>query len=310
MKDNKIDGYKVSSSTVVYTITEVKDDDDDISGYEVKISKGQTALKGIDDSKLLAYEDGSTVVSYAFTWEDAKSTDVQYGIIDKKSVEVGTRETSLKIDGTKYVADEDSKVKVSDDDEGKIVAFTENEDGIMIKKVYSVRDMKAIADNGRITLDKVDSRMFTVNGQKVDLDDDTFEDITFVVVDYDSDDEEFTSLSTYTSDKVSLDDDYIYVASIGELKDVAFVFKGYEYPEEPTTEEFTVKFMNGGVQVGEDQKVKKDEKPTLPEDPTTEDDSQEFKGWKVEGAEDSTATKDLPAIIKDTTFVAVFGAKA
>lgn len=152
MKDNKIDGYKVSSSTVVYTITEVKDDDD-ISGYEVKISKGQTALKGIDDSKLLAYEDGSTVVSYAFTWEDAKSTDVQYSIIDKKSVEVGTKETSLKIDGTKYVVDEDSKVKVSDDDEGKIVTFTENEDGIMIKKVYSVRDMKAIADNGRITLD-------------------------------------------------------------------------------------------------------------------------------------------------------------
>ena len=107
-----------------------------------------------------------------------------------------------------------------------------------------------------------------------------------------------------------MDNDYIYVASIDGLKDVAFVFKGYEYPEEPTTEEFTVKFMNGGVQVGEDQKVKKDEKPTLPEDPTVEDDSQEFKGWKVEGAEDSTATKDLPAITKDTTFVAVFGAKA
>lgn len=175
----------------------------------------------------------------------------------------------------------------------------------MIKKVYSVTDMKAIADNGRITLDKVDSRMFTANGQKVDLDDDTFEDITFSVVDYDFDDEEFTSLSTYTSDKVSLDDDYIYVASIDGLKDVAFVFKGYEYPKE-----FTVKFMNGDVQVGEDKKVKKDEKPTLPEDPTVEDDSQEFKGWKVEGAEDSTATKDLPAITKDTTFVAVFGAKA
>ncbi len=226
LADNYIGNYKVSNSTTVYTITAVEDEEEDVVGYEVEITKGQSALKGIEKT-LLAHKGSSKAAAYAFVWEDAKNTDVEYGIIDE--VQAGVKTKQVTIDGNTYVVDDDNGTPLTNDAEGSVIAFVENDDGITVKKLYTVDDMKNDKTN-RIALDEDDSRMFTYGEEKVDLDDDEFEDTTFVVITYDMDDEEFTSVDVRTATNVSVDNGYIYDES-AELGDVVYIIKGYDFGE-------------------------------------------------------------------------------
>ena len=226
LADNYIGDYKISNSTTVYTITAVEDEEEDVVGYEVEITKGQSALKGIEKT-LLAHKGSSKAAAYAFVWEDAKNTDVEYGIIDE--VQAGVKTKQVTIDGNTYVVDDDNGTPLTNDAEGSVIAFVENDDGITVKKLYTVDDMKNDKTN-RIDLDEDDSRMFTYGEEKVDLDDDEFEDTTFVVITYDMDDEEFTSVDVRTATNVSVDNGYIYDES-AELGDVVYIIKGYDFGE-------------------------------------------------------------------------------
>ena len=315
LADNYIGDYKVSNSTTVYTITAVEDEDDDVVGYEVEITKGQSALKGIEET-LIAHKAGSKVAAYGFVWEDAKNTDVEYGIIDDKGVQSGKKTQQVKIDGKTYVIDEDEEKTLTKADEGKVIAFVENDDGITIKRLYSVEDMNKVLAN-RIVLDEDDSRMFTYGETEVDLDDDKFEDTTFVVISYDMDDEEFTAVDVRTAANVSVDDDYIYDDSITEIKDVVFIIKGYEFEDKTTDDttgddttktEYTVIFKNASKEL---KNVKIEEGKTAEEEAKVlEAEIENFKGWAttetVDDAENYTTPADFwTTITEDTTYYAI-----
>ena len=322
LNDNYIGDYKVSSSTKVYTITEVKDDDKDIVGYEVEITTGQDALKGIDKEKLLAHKDGSTIVSYAFVWETAKNTNVEYGIIAEDGVNSGVKENKVTIlsssaSETPYVIDEDETTKLTKADEGKVIAFIDNGDSITIEALYTVEQAKALAAEGRIVLDEIDSSTIYVgsNKTKVDFDTKNFEDIKFVLVEYDPDKDEFTYVKAYTDrDEFTseLDDDYIYDDSMMNDLDAIFVIKGYVYDDttvdEPEVVTYKVKFMNGETAVEDEQKVKKGDKATAPAAQTKPDDDKyayTFAGWAL--TQDGEAVEvDKKEITEDTTFYAVY----
>ena len=318
LNDNYIGEYKVSSSTKVYTITEVKDDDKDIVGYEVEITTGQDALKGIDKAKLLAHKDGSTIVSYAFVWETAKNTNVEYGIIAEDGVKSGVQESKVTIDETTYVIDEDETTKLTKADEGKVIAFIDNGDSITIEALYTVEQAKELAAEGRIVLDEIDSNTIYVgsNKTKVDFDTKNFEDIKFVLVEYDPDKDEFTDVKAYTDkDEFTseLDDDYIYDDSMMNDLDAIFVIKGYVYDDttvdEPTVVTYKVKFEVEGTVIDSGD-VEEGKTATAPADPTKADNDTHtytFAGWTVESG-DSQEKVDVTTykITKDTTFKASF----
>ena len=305
LADNYIGDYKVSNSTTVYTITAVEDEDDDVVGYEVEITKGQSALKGIEET-LIAHKANSKVAAYGFVWEDAKNTDVEYGIIDDKGVQSGKKTQQVKIDGKTYVIDEDEEKTLTKADEGKVIAFVENDDGITIKRLYSVEDMNKVLAN-RIVLDEDDSRMFTYGETKVDLDDDKFEDTTFVVISYDMDDEEFTAVDVYTAANVSVDDDYIYDDSITEIKDVVFIIKGYEFEDKTEVKKYTIKFLDDNDEVLDTVEIEEGEVPTTTKVPTrAEDDTHTytFDGWAT--TKNGDKLTELPAATEDATYYPVF----
>ena len=311
LADNYIGDYKISNSTTVYTITAVEDEDEDVIGYKVEITKGQSALKGIEET-LLAHKANSKVAAYGFVWEDAKNTDVEYGIIDDKGVQSGIKTQQVKIDGKTYVIDEDEDKTLTKADEGKVIAFVENDDGITIKGLYSIEDMNAVLAN-RIVLDEYDSRMFTYAGTKVDLDDDKFEDTTFVVISYDdTDDEEFTAVDVRTAANVSVDDDYIYDDSITTktgIKDVVFIIKGYKFEDDTEVKKYTIKFLNEDDTELDSVEVEEGKVPATVKEPTkAEDDTNTytFDGWSAtKGGEKLT---ELPAATEDATYYPVVAA--
>lgn len=316
LDNNYIGNYKISNSTSVYTITAVEDEDDDIVGYEVEITKGQSALKGIENT-LLAHKDGSKVAAYGFVWEDAKSTDVEYGIIDEKGVQSGKKVREVTIDGKTYTIDEDETTELTKADEGKVIAFVENDDGITIKRLYSVDDMEAVLAN-RIKLDEEDtSRMFTFGDNpddSVDLDNEDLEDTTFVVITYDPDEEEFSSVDVRTADSVEVDDDYIYDNTITEIKDVIFIIKGYEFPKsetdpdtDPVVTKYTITFKDGNGEDLEVVEVVENEVPATTKVPTKAESDTEtytFDGWaKTEGGD---KLDTLPVATEDATYYPLF----
>ena len=320
LEDNYVGTYKISTSTTVYTITPVEDEDDDIVGYEVEITKGQSALKGIEES-VIAHKEGSKVASYAFVLEDAKNTDIEYGIIDEDGVQSGKKTQQVSIDGKVYTVDEDETRVLSTSDEGKVIAFIDDKDGIRIKDLYATSEVSVDAVTGRIVIDEEDSRIFKVSGDPVtisgDLDDDKYEDTTFVVINYDMDDDEFTSVDTYTAKDVSLDDDYIYVGARNGIKDTIFIVKGYEYDyvgndvEDPvvddTTTKYTIRFyvdekLFKTVTANENTTPRVDKPAKAAADDGT---TYKFLGWTTEDAPE-TVLDAIPVATEDANYYAKF----
>lgn len=202
---NYIGEVKVSSSTIVYTITPVEDEDNDeiTDHYEVKTSKGTDALKGVKYAVVAVDADDSfDRAAYVFVWDDAVS-DEQYGIVSKVTYSKGVYK--LTIDGKVYELDEDQEAPNA----GDLVAFVEKADGT-VKLNDATKADDLIADAKRV--EKVDSELFTMDDDS-QFDLDAFED------DIDSD---CTILFIEASEetKTSSDNDYRF-DSVEVLEDVS-----------------------------------------------------------------------------------------
>lgn len=162
--------HKVTSNTVVYTITPIKDSEDDeiIDSYEVTTSKGSAALKGVEKAFVaIDEEDSFEKAAYVFVWEEAKNTEKTFGIVEKYSYSNGKE--YLTIDGTKYEVDEDEVLP--EDIVGSLVAFVENDDVITVSLNYSIAELEAGYASGEVAVvSKVEDNLISTNVRPIDLD--------------------------------------------------------------------------------------------------------------------------------------------
>lgn len=166
------DGYFVSeegdfrpgSSTLVYTIKAVIEENDDneeeIVGIEVEVSKGADALEGVEAAiVILPVEDGvpGRIASHVFVTEDAKSTDLNFGVIEKITERTGR--SYLTISGERYEVDGEDVdgLKV-----GYGVSFRENEETIEIRDVVIPSDLD---DNACLMVADVDDGIVSLSDE-------------------------------------------------------------------------------------------------------------------------------------------------
>jgi len=158
------DKYKVTDSTVVYTVTPIEDEDDEtkIIGFEIEVSEGTEALEGVT-AGLIAYDTTSSSkrAKYVFVAEDAKSQDLYFGLVPEDAVRLVRGVEYVTIDGTEYEIDEDSEEFV----EGQLVAYTVNNDKAKLYAAYKTTDL-----DGAAIVTEIDDIFvtFTVSGDVAD----------------------------------------------------------------------------------------------------------------------------------------------
>lgn len=193
--EDYIDGkdHKVTSSTVVFTIKAIidenKDGDDEVVGIEVEVSEGKDALEGVNYAKYYvaqeendgSYEDKTKAISYIFVGENAKSTDLNFGLVEKLTTRKGV--DYITISGTKYELDEDGVQPAV----GELVSYRVDEDVAKVMEKLNVTDLD---DGAAITVTDVKDGVVYLsaayNGStSFDLDregvKEKFEDTTFVL---------------------------------------------------------------------------------------------------------------------------------
>ena len=227
--NNYIGAHKVTSSTIVYTITPVEDEDDEdvIDHYTVEVSKGTTELKGVEAAIVAVdNEDSFKKAAFVFVWEEAKNTEKTFGIVEKYSYTKGTE--YLTIDGTKYEVDEDQVG--AEGMVGKLVAFVENDDVIKISLAYGVDELA----KGAIVTDVEDRVIETTKGTfDLDVLEDKYEDykVLFATVTEDVEDDtyEFTDCEEikYSEIKVKKEDVIAETKADSDV-DVILIIRGYD----------------------------------------------------------------------------------
>jgi hypothetical protein len=231
--NNYIGGdYKVTSNTVVYTITPVKDEDDKdvIDHYEVESSKGAAALKGVEYAVVAVDEEDSFErAAYVFVWEEAKNTEKTFGIAELYSYSNG--KTYLTIDGTKYEVDEDSDLASV----GSLVAFVENDDTITISFEYTIDELEEGIEEGTVAVvTEVDDELIETTIRKIDLvkEEEDYEDhkVFFVTVTANEDNEyRFDTAEEITWSTISVkEDDILVETSAGAEIDAVVIIRGYD----------------------------------------------------------------------------------
>ena len=187
--DNYFVGYennKVGSSTVVYTIKAIieenEDGEDEVTGIEVEVSEGKDALEGVEYAKFVVAVDGegeeARVASYVFVGADAKSTDLNFGLVERFTKRAGI--DYITISGEKYELDEDSEVP----EIGDAVSFRVSEDVATIRDIMVETD---IDDSKVVMVEKVeDGVIYLSNDETLDTDrkatKDEYKDTLFVLV--------------------------------------------------------------------------------------------------------------------------------
>lgn len=210
---------KITSNTVVFTYTEILDEDDLGTGkYKLELSKGSKALEGVAaEDILLALEDETSVrASYAFVAGDPVSSDKNYGILEGYTSRLGVE--YVTISGVKYELDSTSE----EGEMGDAVIFTVNDNEAKITFVYAAEE---IANAAKVT--NVDGEIVELNDGEIifDLDllpteeyavttapDGALKEISFedykvftVEVEYDRfDDPNFTNLEEVAIDAVKV----------------------------------------------------------------------------------------------------------
>ena len=183
---------KVGASTIVMTATPIEDEDEKVIGFELEVTEGPEALEGITEG-LVAYDVENPVrAKYVFVTEDAKSQDLLFGKVEKARQSRGV--VYATISGTEYAVDlEESEAayntfaKIEALDK-MLVAFTENNDKIEIKRHVVPADM-----DGMAWVEEVDDELVTISGDvnyglngTYDVEDkedkEKFEKYTFVLV--------------------------------------------------------------------------------------------------------------------------------
>lgn len=187
--ENYFVGYednKVTSSTVVYTIKAIidenEDGEDEVVGIEVEVSTGAEALEGVEYAKFVVAvnDDGEEArgASYVFVGADAKSTDLNFGLVERLTSRAGIE--YITISGEKYELDEDSEVP----EIGDAVSFRVNEDVATIRDIMVETD---IDDEKVEMVEKVeDGVVYFRDMDAIDTDKktdrETYKDTLFVLV--------------------------------------------------------------------------------------------------------------------------------
>ena len=182
--------YKVGASTIVMTATPIEDEDEKVIGFEVEVTEGPEALEGVTEG-LIAYDVENPVrAKYVFVTEDAKSQDLLFGKVEKVRQSRGV--VYATISGTEYAVDLEecsgdyNTFALIEDLDKDLVAFTENNDKIVIKNHVVPADM-----DGMAWVEEVDDELVTISGDATfagtyDVeskeDKEKFEDYTFVLV--------------------------------------------------------------------------------------------------------------------------------
>lgn len=127
-EDTEVDPtVKVSASTKVFTIRAVIEDDE-VVGIEVEVTEGTEALEGVKAGKVaVAMKDGEASVraSYVFVAEDAKSTELNFGLVERYTDRSGIN--YVTISGERYEIDEENELLP---EIGSFVSFR-NTDGVV-----------------------------------------------------------------------------------------------------------------------------------------------------------------------------------
>lgn len=216
IEDNYLSGdtnkFKVGSSTIVVTATPVKDDEERVIGYEVEVTEGAEALEGVAEG-LVAYKaedaEKSTVrARYVFVSAEAKSQDLLFGKVESARQSRGI--VYATISGTEYAIDLEecsgdyntyAKIEALDK---MLVAFTENNDKIVIKNHVVPADM-----DGMAWVEEVDDELVTISGDATygrtydmeDKDDKKlFEEFSFVAVSAYEDKEGYVAFDSEVED--------------------------------------------------------------------------------------------------------------
>lgn len=177
---------KVTSSTVVYTIKAVieenEDGEEEVTGIEVEVSEGTEALEGVEYAKFVVAVDGdgeeARVASYVFVGADAKSTDLNFGLVERFTSRAGI--DYITISGEKYEIDEDSEIP----EIGDAVSYRVSEDVVTIRDIMVETD---IDDEKVVMVEKVeDGVIYLSNEETLDTDrkatKDDYKDTLFVLV--------------------------------------------------------------------------------------------------------------------------------
>ena len=229
------DTHKVTSNTVVYTITPVKDEDDEelVDHYEVTSSKGTAALKGVEYAFVaIDEEDSFGKAAYVFVWEDAKNTEKTFGIVDKYTYSNG--KTYLTIDGTKYEVAEDEEV--SNSMVGSLVAFVEDDDEITISLEYTIAELEAGVEAEVVAVvEKVEDELISTSIRTIDLkaEEEDYEDhkVFFVTVSKNRSTGEYTfkTAEEITWSDISVKKDDIIVETDADADvDAIVIIRGYK----------------------------------------------------------------------------------
>ncbi|MBO5178939.1 MAG: S-layer homology domain-containing protein [Clostridia bacterium] len=177
---------KVTSSTVVYTIKAVieenEDGEEEVTGIEVEVSEGTEALEGVEYAKFVVAVDGdgeeARVASYVFVGADAKSTDLNFGLVERFTSRAGI--DYITISGEKYEIDEESVIP----EIGDAVSYRVSEDVVTIRDIMVETD---IDDEKVVMVEKVeDGVIYLSNEDTLDTDrkatKDEYKDTLFVLV--------------------------------------------------------------------------------------------------------------------------------
>ena len=148
---------KVGASTVVYSIVEILNDEDEPTGeYTIEIGKGLEDVEGLENFVVVVDPDTAYRAKYVIAVGTSKSTEKLVGVLESYSSRLDKE--YVTISGTKYELDDESMRATV----GSVVAFTENDGKAKLVYQYQVTELP---DAGEVT--KVEEEFITIDGRRV-----------------------------------------------------------------------------------------------------------------------------------------------
>ncbi len=160
--NNYLGDYKVTSSTVVVTVTPVLDEDDNVVDVKVEVSEGPDALEGVTEGMLLYETEKSTRAKFVFVEEDAESQELNFGLVEEFDERRGIQ--YVTISGEEYEIEDEDVADFLLDDEGEdflvhyYAAFTVTNGKVVLKDAYLTKDV-----DGAAVVTDVDDELVTTD---------------------------------------------------------------------------------------------------------------------------------------------------
>ena len=177
----KLDGKKLSGDPAVripadvpvLTVTPIKDEDENVIGFAAEVSEGLEEDAELLEGSYVAYDASKAAPKAAFVFvaEEARSTEVHYGIVENYDENARRGIKHVTIDGEEYEYDEEN----SDDTpvEDALVGYTLYKGKAAIKKVLKGSDIDD--DKVHIISDETETDYIVCkeSGDQYDLDEDS-----------------------------------------------------------------------------------------------------------------------------------------